>query len=197
MAQGIVTRMCAPLLNSKYSDPAVVVCDEVGRYAISAVSGHEGGANKLAHYVASITGAVPVITTATEANKRFIAGVGCRRGTTKGQIISGLTSACEKAGIDIKDIRLIASAWVKSDEQGLIDAADELGIYLRFLPKHLYDHSTYDAEPSAAAKHLGIKAVAEPSAMIAGFNPRLILKKTIYENVTVAIAEEMTFFTGE
>ncbi len=197
MAQGIVTRMCAPLLNSKYTDPAIVVCDEVGRYAISAVSGHEGGANKLAHYTASITGAVPVITTATEANKRYTAGIGCRKDTTKDQIISALTDACEKADIGIKDIRLIASAWVKSEEQGLIDACEELEIYLRFLPKHLYDHCPYDTEESAAAKHIGIKAVAEPSAMMAGFNTRLILKKTVYENVTVAIAEEMTMFTGE
>lgn len=196
MAQGIVTRMCAPLLNSKYTDPAVVVCDEVGRYAISAVSGHEGGANKLAHYIASVTGAVPVITTATEANKQYIAGIGCRKDTTKEQIISGLTSACEMAGISINDIRLIASAWVKSEEQGLKDAADELGIYIRFLPEHLYVHSPYRVDDTAAAKHFGIKAVAEPSALLAGFNTELVLKKTVFENMTVAIAKEMTLFKG-
>lgn len=197
MAQGIVTRMTAPLLNSKYTDPAVVVCDEVGRYVISAISGHEGGANKLAHYIASLTGAVPVITTATEANKQYIAGIGCRKDTTKEQIISGLTAACGMAGIGIKDIRLIASAWVKSDEQGLIEAADELGIYLRFLPEHLYAHSPYEVEQTAAANYFGIKAVAEPSALIAGFNTTLILKKTVFENMTVAIAKEMTLFKGE
>jgi cobalt-precorrin 5A hydrolase len=194
MAQGIVTRMCAPLLDSKYTDPAVVVCDEVGRYAISAISGHEGGANKLAHFVASVTGAVPIITTATEANKTYIAGIGCRRGTSKDEIISALLKGCDLAGVKISQIRLIASAWVKSDEQGLIDAADELGIYLRFLPKHLYDHSPFDVEESAASRHIGIKAVAEPSALISGFNSSTILNKTAIGNVTVAIVKEMTKF---
>ncbi|MCD8553825.1 cobalamin biosynthesis protein [Seleniivibrio sp.] len=197
MAQGIVTRMIAPLLDSKYKDPAVVVCDEVGRYAISALSGHEGGANRLAHAVASVTGAVPVITTATEANKLFIAGIGCRKGTSKEQIMSALTAACGEIKIDVADIRLIASAWVKESEQGLIDAADELGIYLRFLPEHLFSHCPYDVEETAAAKHIGIRAVAEPCALMAGFNTQLILKKTIYENVTVAISKEMTRFLSE
>lgn len=195
MAQGIVTRMVSPLLNSKHTDPAIVVCDEVGRYAISAVSGHEGGANKLAHYIASITGAVPVITTATEANKRYIIGVGCRKGTESDKIVSAIISSCTEAGIDIKDVRLIASAWIKSDEQGLIDAADKLGIYLRFLPEHIFEHSPYDVEETAAANHFNIKAVAEPSALLAGFNTRLVLNKQIHDGVTVAIAEEMTLFT--
>ncbi|MGE4267568.1 MAG: cobalt-precorrin 5A hydrolase [Deferribacterales bacterium] len=197
MAQGIATRMISPLLDSKYEDPAVVVCDEVGRYAISALSGHEGGANRLAHIVASLTGAVPVITTATEANKLFIAGIGCRKGTSKEQIISALTAACGKAKIAVADIRLIASAWVKQEEQGLIDAADELGIYLRFLPEHLFHNCPYAVDETAAAKHIGIRAVAEPCALMAGFNTQLILKKTIYENVTVAISKEMTLFLSE
>lgn len=195
MAQGIVTRMAGPLIDSKYTDPAVVVCDEVGRYAISALSGHEGGANRLAHYVASVTGAVPVITTATEANKRYIIGIGCRKGTEKKKIISATQSACSDADIDIKDVRLIASAWIKADEQGLIDAAAELNIYLRFLPEHLFEHCPYEVEETAAAKHFGIKAVAEPCAMMAGFNTKLILHKKIYDGVTAAVAEEMTLFT--
>ncbi|WP_277656343.1 cobalamin biosynthesis protein [Seleniivibrio woodruffii] len=197
MAQGIVTRVTAPLLESKYKDPAVVVCDEVGRYAISAISGHEGGANRLAHRVASVTGAVPVITTATEANKLYIAGVGCRKDTKKEQIISALTQACADAKIDIAQLRLIASAWVKENEQGLIDAADKLGIYIRFLPEHLFIYCPYEVEETAAARHIGVKAVAEPCALMAGFNTTLVLKKTIYESVTVAISKEMTGFLSE
>ncbi len=48
------------------SDPAVVVMDEGGRFAISLLSGHLGGANKLAQTVAKLIGATPVITTATD-----------------------------------------------------------------------------------------------------------------------------------
>jgi len=68
MAAGIVVRMIAPLLESKETDPAVVVMDDAGRFAISLVAGHLGGANELAERCAFISGARPVITTATDAN---------------------------------------------------------------------------------------------------------------------------------
>lgn len=68
MAAGIVVRMIAPLLESKQSDPAVVIMDDAGRFAISLLSGHLGGANELAERCAFITGARPVITTATDVN---------------------------------------------------------------------------------------------------------------------------------
>ena len=68
MATGIVVRMIAPLLESKETDPAVVVMDDAGSFAIALLSGHLGGANALAERCASAAGGRPVITTATDAN---------------------------------------------------------------------------------------------------------------------------------
>ena len=68
MAAGIVVRIVAPLLEGKEKDPAVVVMDEAGKFAISLLSGHLGGANELAGRCAFLTGAREVITTATDAN---------------------------------------------------------------------------------------------------------------------------------
>lgn len=66
MASGIVVREIAPLLKNKHSDPAVVVLDAEGRFAVSLLSGHEGGANVLARQLAAITGGQAVITTASD-----------------------------------------------------------------------------------------------------------------------------------
>ena len=66
MAAGIVVRTMAPLLRNKLIDPAVIVCDEQGRFAISLLSGHVGGANFLTRQLAEVIGAQPVITTATD-----------------------------------------------------------------------------------------------------------------------------------
>lgn len=70
-ACGIAVRMIGPLLRGKYSDPAVVVCDEGGKFAVSLLSGHMGGANEFAAEIADVLGAVPVITTATDVQGVF------------------------------------------------------------------------------------------------------------------------------
>jgi cobalt-precorrin 5A hydrolase len=66
MSTGIVVRKVTPLLRSKITDPAVVCVDVSGKFAISLVSGHYGGANELTKIIAEGIGAVPVITTASD-----------------------------------------------------------------------------------------------------------------------------------
>ena len=66
MATGIVVRTLAPLLTDKRKDPAVIVCDEKGRFIISLLSGHLGGGNALAERVAGLLQGQSVITTASD-----------------------------------------------------------------------------------------------------------------------------------
>ncbi|MET8858283.1 precorrin-3B C(17)-methyltransferase [Streptomyces sp. NPDC004579] len=67
LATGAVVRLVAPLLSDKGADPGVVCVDEAGRFAVSLVGGHAGGANELAREVGELLGAEPVVTTATDA----------------------------------------------------------------------------------------------------------------------------------
>ena len=66
---GAVVRLIAPHLKSKESDPAIVVLDEAGKFAIPVLSGHLGGANALAGHLAIALGAAPVLTTASDARQ--------------------------------------------------------------------------------------------------------------------------------
>lgn len=65
-AAGMAVRCIAPLLRHKAQDPAVVVVDQLGHYAVSLLSGHLGGANDLARRVARALDGQAVITTATD-----------------------------------------------------------------------------------------------------------------------------------
>ncbi|WP_200301345.1 precorrin-3B C(17)-methyltransferase [Streptomyces adelaidensis] len=67
LATGATVRLLVPLLADKASDPGVVCVDEGGRFAVSLVGGHAGGANELAREVGELLGAEPVVTTATDA----------------------------------------------------------------------------------------------------------------------------------
>ncbi|KJU84358.1 Cobalamin (vitamin B12) biosynthesis CobK/CbiJ, precorrin-6x reductase [Candidatus Magnetobacterium bavaricum] len=197
MSLGIVNRVIAPLIGDKHTDPAVVTLDEAGRFAISTLSGHEGGANALATLVGSITGAQPVITTASEACRRYTCGVGCRAGASRQDILDAITKACISVGITGSDLRCIASAWVKRHEQGLLDAAGYLGLDCVFISReaielyYLNNPSTYRSEMVFRA--IGVYGIAQPCAMLTGRNTQLVLPRTVFNGVTVAIARECLF----
>lgn len=105
LATGAVVRLVAPLLSDKKTDPGVVCVDESGRFAVSLVGGHGGGANELAREVGELLGAEPVVTTATDSTG--LAGL-----DTLGLPVEGDVAAVSRALLDGEPVALRAEvAW--------------------------------------------------------------------------------------
>ncbi|MFJ3644331.1 precorrin-3B C(17)-methyltransferase [Streptomyces sp. NPDC090108] len=105
LATGAVVRLLAPLLAGKASDPGVVCVDESGRFAVSLLGGHGGGANELAREVGALLGAEPVVTTATDA-------VGLPGLDTLGFPFEGAVATVSRALLDGEPVALEADfAW--------------------------------------------------------------------------------------
>jgi len=191
MAIGIVVRVIAPHIQDKHTDPAIVVVDDVGRFVISLLSGHEGGANLLAHKVAAIMHTEAVITTGTEAQKDIIIGIGCKKGVNSEAVKQSIMNALQRVNLTIERVRLLSTIAIKSEEPGLLQAAEELGIPLRIVSRQEIGTCAKEYSKSKFVKEkIGVGGVCEPSALIAGRKTQLILKKQKYPGVTVAIAQE-------
>lgn len=102
LALGATTRLIAPLLQSKLTDPGVVVLDEAGRFAIPLVGGHTGGANDLARRLADGLDATAVLTTATDA-------LGLPGLDTLGWPWSGDVAGVTRAILDQRPVRVVRS----------------------------------------------------------------------------------------
>ena len=131
-AAGIAVRTIAPFIKSKYRDPAVVICPETGSFAVSLLSGHEGGANSLAERVAAYMDAVPVISTGSEASPRItprnlVIGIGCKRGTEDKRIKGSVEAVFRKQRLSLLRIQSICTIDIKKNESGLIGFAEDCG----------------------------------------------------------------------
>ena len=194
-ACGIAVRAIAPFVKSKLTDPAVVVCDETGRFAVSLLSGHVGGANELAEHIADIIGATPVITTASDSHAAFdgmpqpqnlVLGIGCRRGLSAETIERAATILLWDAKIPLARVREVATINVKQNEEGLLGFANAHKLPLRFYTaEELADVPGEFSSSERVLREVGVDNVCERAAVLCGGKGKIILQKDANDGVTV------------
>lgn len=111
---GIAVRAIAPFLKSKDIDPPVIVIDCSGKFVISLVSGHLGGANELTLKLAQHLDAQPVITTATD-----------NLGITAPDVLAKENNLIIE---DLKKAKKIASMLVEGKKVAFIDEENKIPI---------------------------------------------------------------------
>ena len=115
----------------------------------------------------------------------LLAGVGCSRGASAGEILALLDSALQEAGLSRKSVAALASIDMKSDEAGLLEAASSLGVPLRFHAAGELAAVEVPNPSPVVAEEVGTPSVAEASVLVSG--AELLLEKRKSKNATVAL----------
>ncbi|MDO5546138.1 MAG: cobalt-precorrin 5A hydrolase [Eubacteriales bacterium] len=136
---GIAVRKISPYVRDKRTDPAVICVDELGTFVIPLLSGHIGGANAFARKLADSLHATPVITTATDINRRFSVDTWA---TENGCAISSMkiTKAVSAAILEV-DIPLKSDFSISGNLPNGVMTGENggLGIYLTVTEKEPFE----------------------------------------------------------
>ena len=124
--------------------------------------------------------------------QNLIIGVGCRRGTSKENILVAIDKVMKKHNLSYKSIKKIATVDVKADEIGLIEAAKSLDKELVIVDRkeiapieHMFKGSEF------VKKQIGVTCVSEPCAYIASNKDGVFLEMKFIDNgITISIYEE-------
>ncbi len=116
----------------------------------------------------------------------LIIGIGTRKGVSKDAILMAIETGLAGVRASIEDVRVIATAYLKTGEPGIIEAAFELKKPVAFIPKQIINSTTTTSK--SRSEMLGLVGVAEPCALALSNLKELVLAKSVYEGVTLAIA---------
>jgi len=118
-------------------------------------------------------------------------GIGCRRNTSKDDILQAIYEACSVADVSSDTIMNMASTIVKNDEVGLLMAAQELEVPILFYENIQLQEviDKYNVSVSNFVnEQIGVGNVCEAAALLISQSKKIVLHKTKFNKVTVAIA---------
>ena len=192
MAAGIVVRSLSTMIPEKRTGPGVVVCDEFGRHAISLLGGHEGGANTLAHRVASKTGCVSIITTGTESMKNYVLGVGCKKNADYESLKGLVVEVLNNAKVLPDKVRVMTTIDLKEKEPCILKLSDEFNWPLVIFSANEINATKFQISHSKFVEDsIGVPGVCEPTALMASHFGELVVPKTTANGCAVALAQEL------
>ena len=117
-------------------------------------------------------------------------GIGCRKGTSAGSIRTAVCSVLDQYHIDQRAIKLAASIDLKAGEPGLLEFCRMMNIPLHcYSARELLSAEGNFSHSDFVQSVTGVDNVCERAAMMT--SDRLVVPKTIFEGVTVAIGAEM------
>lgn len=122
------------------------------------------------------------------SEKRYVIGIGCRRGVPKGEILAAIDSALKLAGIHKNEIAGAASCEIKNNEEGLLEAVNENSWDIVFYPAEELDKVKTNSISEYVKKHAGTGSVSEAAALLRSAEKKLMLPKTKFGSITIAIA---------
>ncbi len=115
----------------------------------------------------------------------LVVGVGCSRGASRDEILNLLRSTLRAAGLSGRSVAALASIDVKSDEPGLLEAAEALGVPIRFHRAGELSDIEVPNPSSVVEGAVGTPSVAEASVIATGAT--LVVEKKKSENATAAV----------
>jgi cobalt-precorrin 5A hydrolase len=120
----------------------------------------------------------------------LVAGVGCNRGTKAREILNLIKNTFQDQRLSLGSLRCLTTIEAKRDEQGLVDAAEELNVALMFFGKSDLESVKTPHPSSVVKKHMGVSSVCEATALLKSGKGRLLVPKTKSRNATLAVALE-------
>lgn len=125
--------------------------------------------------------------------KKYIIGIGCRRGTTCAEIDQAVKSVLEEHNISITEISLIVSCDLKAYETGLLEFSEKFGLPIRFFTTEELATVSVPNPSAKVEEKIGSSSVCEAAAKFAG-NGILVAEKQKLGKVTVALGEKKIEF---